>query len=105
MAQPTDYFVVKHPSFQPVSRAASPELIVQAKPNDVEAVVESGIEERGARSCCWGGARSDGASGESCDSYRLSAKVDELIFDLRAPMLVEQPFEPASGGPAGPHTG
>ena len=64
---------------------ASSETIVQAKPNDVEAVVESDIE--GGR----------GLAGKqypySCYPHCLGAQIRPQIFDLRTPVLVEEVFE------------
>jgi hypothetical protein len=81
---------------------ASPEAIVQAKPNHVEAVVEGCVERRGA---CWRAAAAeggDGANGNSCESHCFGAQIDKLIFDLRTPMLVKQPFRAAASSPTKP---
>jgi hypothetical protein len=81
---------------------ASPEAIVQAKPNHVEAIVEGCVERRGA---CWRAAAAeggDGANGNSCESHCFGAQIDKLIFDLRTPMLVKQPFRSAASSPTRP---
>jgi hypothetical protein len=56
---------------------ASPEAIVQAKPNHVEAIVEGCVERRGA---CWRAAAAeggDGANGNSCESHCFGAQIDK----------------------------
>jgi hypothetical protein len=78
---------------------ASLEAIVQAKPNNVEAIVERCAKgrwgERGYKECVVLGYQ----------LHCLRTQIHELIFDLRTPMLVKQPFESTSSGPAGPDSG
>ena len=75
----------------PVAAAASLEAIVQAEPNHVELIAERCVERRGETD------RRKKRDDPNC----FGAKIDKLIFDLRTPMLVEQPFDPAACGPAG----
>jgi hypothetical protein len=73
----------------------SSEAIVQAKSNHVELITEGCVERCG----------DTGRRKKRGDSNCFGAKIDKLIFDLRTPMLVEQPFRPAACGPAGPDCG
>jgi len=66
------------------------EAIVPAEAHDVELIADRGVERcRGWRACGRG-------SGESHDPHGLGAQIDKLIFDLRAPMPVEEPLDPAA---------
>ena len=63
---------------------ASSEAIVQAKPNDIEAVVKGCVERRETRL----DAVDEAITSGSCEPHCLGTQIDKLIFDLRAPMLV-----------------
>jgi hypothetical protein len=83
--------LIVQPDAHDVVRAAdaiaSSEAIVQAKPNDVESVVERCVKRRGTES----------GKGGSYDPHGFGTQIDKLIFDLRAPMLVKQPLGPTNG--------
>src|SRR5262249_9529955 len=74
---------------------ASPKLIVQANPNNVELIAKGGVERR----------RYKTVTVESRDPHCFGAQIDKLIFDLCTPMLVKQQFGPATSGPACPYFG
>ena len=76
---------------------ASSVAIIQSDANDVELIAEGCVEGRKRRS--------RDADRNGCDPDCFGAQIDKLIFDLGTPMLIKQPFDPASRGPACPYCG
>jgi hypothetical protein len=75
--------------------AALSVAIIQSDANNMKLIAKGGVKGRRTIADCGNRRR--------YDRYCVSAQIDKLIFDLRAPMPVKLPFGPAPSGPSSPN--
>jgi hypothetical protein len=69
-------------------------MIIQTDAGDLDFVPEDYVERRGI--CSWCAKRERGYA------HRFGAQINKLIFDLRTPILVKQPFDSSARAPTYP---